>query len=306
MSLNVTFRQLRVFESVARHSSFTRAAETLHLTQPAVSMQIKQLEESLGIALFDHLGKKIFLTDAGREFYATSRSISRQLSDAEEFIEDLKGVRHGHLNILVASTANSFATNLLATFIQRHPEITFSLDVTNRQRLLEALSANEPDLVIMGQPPEKLDVVAEAFMDNPLALVVGKNHPLFRKRSRLTPVEIQQERFVVREQGSGTRTAMERFFEERGLGIETRMEFGSNEAIKQAVQAGLGLAMVSIHTIQMELEARVLRVLDVKDLPIRRQWHLVYRKGKRLSPVAESFRQFVLDEGSSLVSEVGG
>ncbi|MBC8519610.1 MAG: LysR family transcriptional regulator [Gammaproteobacteria bacterium] len=304
MSLNVTFRQLRVFESVAHHSSFTRAAEELHLTQPAVSMQIKQLEESLGLALFDHLGKKIFLTDAGSEFFKTSRSISRQLSEAEEFIEEIKGIHQGHLNIVVASTANSFATNLLATFIQRHPEITFSLDVTNRQRLLESLSANEPDLVIMGQPPEKLDVVAEAFMENPLVIVVGKNHSLFRKEISFTPEKIQKERFVVREQGSGTRTAMERFFEERGLQLETRMEFGSNEAIKQAVQAGLGLAMVSIHTIQLELEAKVLRVLEVKDLPIQRQWHLVYRKGKRLSPVAESFRQFVLDEGSSLVSEV--
>jgi len=267
-------------------------------------MQIKQLEESLGLAMFDHLGKKIFLTDAGHEFFKTSRSISRQLSEAEEFIEDIKGIHQGHLNIVVASTANSFATNLLATFIQRHPEITFSLDVTNRQRLLESLSANEPDLVIMGQPPEKLDVVAEAFMENPLAIVVGKNHPLFTSSAPLTPQKIQKERFVVREQGSGTRTAMERFFEERDLQLETSMEFGSNEAIKQAVQAGLGLAMVSIHTIQLELEAKVLRVLEVKDLPIQRQWHLVYRKGKRLSPVAESFRQFVLDEGSSLVSEV--
>lgn len=304
MPLNITFRQLRVFESVARNLSFTRAAEELHLTQPAVSMQIKQLEESLGLAMFDHLGKKIFLTDAGYEFFKTSRSISRQLSDAEEFIEDIKGIHHGHLNIVVASTANSFATNLLATFIQRHPDITFSLDVTNRQHLLESLSANEPDLVIMGQPPEKLDVVAEAFMDNPLVIVAGKNHPLFTKGDGLTPKKIQKERFVVREQGSGTRTAMERFFEERGLQLETSMEFGSNEAIKQAVQAGLGLAMVSIHTIQLELKARVLRVLEVKDLPIQRQWHLVYRKGKRLSPVAESFRQFVLDECASLVGEV--
>lgn len=300
MPLNITFRQLRVFESVARHGSFTRAAEELHLTQPAVSMQIKQLEENLGIALFEHLGKKIFLTDAGNEFYHTSRIISRQLSESEEYIENLKGVRQGHLNILVASTANYFATNLLATFIQRHPEITFSLDVTNREHLLESLSANEPDLVIMGQPPEKLDAVAEAFMENPLVVVAGKSHRLYRKRSVLTPEQLQQERFVLREQGSGTRTALERFFEKRALSLDAPMEFGSNETIKQAVQAGLGLALVSTHTIRLELEAKVLRVLDVEDLPIRRQWHLVYRRGKRLSPVAEAFRQFVLDEGSTL------
>ena len=300
MSLHITFRQLRVFESVALHGSFTRAAAALHLTQPAVSMQIKQLEESLGISIFEHLGKKIFLTDAGREFHKTSCAISRELAGAEEYLEHIKGVQQGHLNIVVASTANYFATNLLATFIERHPEITFSLDVTNRQHLLESLAANDPDLVIMGQPPEKLDVVAEAFMENPLVMIVGKSHPLFRKRSSLTPEQIQKERFVVREQGSGTRTAMERFFSERALSLETPMEFGSNETIKQAVQAGLGLALVSTHTIQLELKARVVRILDVNDLPIRRQWHLVHRKGKRLSPVAEAFRQFVLDEGSSL------
>lgn len=300
MALNITLRQLRVFESVARNSSFTRAAEELHLTQPAVSMQIKQLEENLGIALFEHLGKKIFLTDAGNEFYHTSRTIGRQLQQSEEFIEQLKGIQQGHLNILVASTANYFATNLLATFIQRRPEITFSLDVTNRQHILESLAENEPDLVIMGQPPEQLGAVAEAFMENPLVVVVGKSHPLYRKRTPLTPKQLQQERFVLREQGSGTRTALERFFEKRGLTLDAPIEFGSNETIKQAVQAGLGLALVSTHTIQLELEAKVLRVLEVEDLPIRRQWHLVYRKGKRLSPVAEAFRQFVLDEGSAL------
>ncbi len=300
MALNITLRQLRVFESVARNSSFTRAAEELHLTQPAVSMQIKQLEENLGTALFDHMGKKIYLTEAGDEFYHTSRTISRQLQESEEYLERLKGVEQGHLNILVASTANYFATNLLATFIQRRPGITFSLDVTNRQHLLESLSTNEPDLVIMGQPPEQLDVVAEAFMENPLVIVVGKSHPLYRKRSSLTPKQLQRERFVLREQGSGTRTALERFFKKRGLVLDAPLEFGSNETIKQAVQAGLGLALVSAHTIRLEQDAKVLRVLDVEDMPIRRQWHLVHRKGKRLSHVAEAFRQFVLDEGSTL------
>ncbi len=300
MALNITIRQLRVFEAVARLGSFTRAASELHLTQPAVSMQIKQLEENLGVPLFDHLGRKIFLTDAGNELYHTSRTIGRQLDQTEEYLQNLKGVQQGHLNILVASTANSFATNLLATFIERHPEITFSLDVTNRQHLLQALTANEPDLVIMGQPPQQLDLVAEAFMENPLVVVVGKKHPLYRRRSRLTPEQLQQQRFMLREQGSGTRTALERFFSSRGLTLHAPLEFGSNETIKQAVQAGLGLALVSLHTIRLELQAKVMRVLEVEDLPIRRQWHLVYRKGKRLLPVAEAFRQFVLAEGSTL------
>jgi DNA-binding transcriptional LysR family regulator len=290
---------LRVFEAVANNSNFTRAAEELYLTQPAVSMQIRQLEGNLGIALFDHLGKKIFLTDAGKEFYKSSRNITQQLESVEEYLEELKGVRQGHLKIVVATTANSFATNLLATFIQRHPEITISLDVTNRQRLIETLESNESDLVIMGQPPEKLDLVADPFMDNPLVMIVGRGHPLYRKRAKstFTPSEVEQYKFVVREKGSGTRTAMERFFRERELNLETSMEFGSNEAIKQAVQAGLGLAIVSIHTIKLELQAKVVRILDVEDLPIKRKWHLVYRKGKRLSPVAQAFRKFILEEG---------
>ncbi|MBT3347148.1 MAG: LysR family transcriptional regulator [Thiotrichales bacterium] len=297
--MNITFRQLRVFEAVANNSNFTRAAEELYLTQPAVSMQIRQLEGNLGIALFDHLGKKIFLTDAGKEFYKSSRNITQQLESVEEYLEELKGVRQGHLKIVVATTANSFATNLLATFIQRHPEITISLDVTNRQRLIETLESNESDLVIMGQPPEKLDLVADPFMDNPLVMIVGRGHPLYRKRAKstFTPSEVEQYKFVVREKGSGTRTAMERFFRERELNLETSMEFGSNEAIKQAVQAGLGLAIVSIHTIKLELQAKVVRILDVEDLPIKRKWHLVYRKGKRLSPVAQAFRKFILEEG---------
>ncbi len=299
MAINITFRQLRVFEAVANNSNFTRAAEELYLTQPAVSMQIRQLEGNLGIALFDHLGKKIFLTDAGKEFYKSSRNITQQLESVEEYLEELKGVRQGHLKIVVATTANSFATNLLATFIQRHPEITISLDVTNRQRLIETLESNESDLVIMGQPPEKLDLVADPFMDNPLVMIVGRGHPLYRKRAKstFTPSEVEQYKFVVREKGSGTRTAMERFFRERELNLETSMEFGSNEAIKQAVQAGLGLAIVSIHTIKLELQAKVVRILDVEDLPIKRKWHLVYRKGKRLSPVAQAFRKFILEEG---------
>ncbi len=300
MALNITFRQLRVFESVAKHSSFTRAAEALHLTQPAVSMQIKQLEEHVGLPLFDNIGKKVFLTEAGKAFFEYSKSISQQLDEAEKYIESVQGVHRGHLNLMVASTANYFATNLLATFIRRHPEITFSLSVTNRKRILQSLADNEPDLVIMGQPPFNLDVVAEAFLENPLVVIAEKNHPLTKRKRKISPVELLEESFVMREPGSGTRTAMERFFSDRGLSVEQRMQFGSNEAIKQAVQAGLGLAVVSAHTIQLEQQANMLKVLDVAEFPIRRQWHLVYRKGKYLSPVVDAFRQFVLEEGTSL------
>ncbi|MDH5181565.1 MAG: LysR family transcriptional regulator [Gammaproteobacteria bacterium] len=299
--MNVTFRQLKVFEAVARHLSYTRAAQELHLTQPAVSMQIRQLEESAGLPLFEQMGKKIFLTDAGREMYHYSRTIAQQLDEAEDVLEQLKGVQRGHLNIAVASTANYFATRLLANFAKQHEGTTFSLDVTNRESLLRQLENNEKDLVIMGRPPEGMDLELEAFMDNPLVAIAPPDHPLCTEQ-HISLTRIQQETFVVRERGSGTRIAMERFFNEKGITLQTGMEMTSNEAIKQAVEAGLGLGIVSIHTLELELETKRLVVLDIDGFPILRHWYVVHRQGKRLSPIAEAFRQFVLTEAKGFMT----
>lgn len=299
--MNVTFRQLKVFEAVARHLSYTKAAKELHLTQPAVSMQVKQLEEQAGLPLFEQLGKKIFKTQAGQEMYHYCRAIASQLEEVEEVLEQLKGVKRGHLDISVASTANSFATRLLAMFAKQHEEVTFSLDVTNRATLLQQLEQNEKDLVIMGRPPESLDLVTEAFMENPLVVVCNPDHPLAQQQG-LKLAQLENETFVVREQGSGTRIAMERFFTERGIELQTGMEMTSNEAIKQAVAADLGLGIVSIHTLELELEARRLVVLNIEEMPILRHWYVVHRRGKRLSPVAEAFRQFVLSEANNLMT----
>ena len=298
--MHVTFRQLKVFESVARHLNFTRAAEELHLTQPAVSMQIKQLEQNVELPLFEHMGKKVFLTEAGNEMYHYSRSIAQLLGEADEVFEELKGMQRGHLAISVASTANYFATRLLAAFSKRFESITFSLDVTNRKTLMNQLEANEKDLVIMGKPPENIDLVAEPFMENPLVVIASPSHPLVGKKG-IPLISLQEESFVVREHGSGTRIAMERFFAEHKVSLHTGMEMNSNEAIKLAVEAGLGLGIVSIHTMELELELKRLVVLDVELFPILRHWYVVYRQGKRLSPVAHAFRQFVLDEASKLV-----
>ena len=299
--MNVTFRQLRVFEAVARHLSYTQAAHELHLSQPAVSMQIRQLEENVGLPLFEQIGKKIYLTEAGHEMYRYSRSIAEQLEEAEEVIQQLKGVHRGHLDIAVASTANYFATRLLAAFARRYPGTTFSLDVTNRASLLRQLEDNSRDLVIMGKPPADMPLVAESFMDNPLVVVAPPDHPLAREPN--IPFErLARETFVVREAGSGTFIAMERFFEEHGIDRATGMELTPNEAIKQAVEAGLGLGIVSIHTLELELEAGRLVVLDVEHFPILRHWYVVHREGKRLSPVAQAFRDFVLGEAAGFVS----
>jgi len=298
--MHLTLRQLRVFEAVARHLNFTRAAEELHLSQPAVSMQIKQLEGSIGLPLFEQLGKKVYLTQAGQEMHQYSRSIGQLLDEAAEVMEALKGLRGGHLAISVASTANYFGTRLLAAFAKANPSITFSLDVTNREMLLRQLEQNDRDLVIMGKPPESMDLTAEAFMENPLVVIAPPDHPLVRAQP-IPLARLQDEPFVVREAGSGTRIAMERYFSDRGVRITTGMEMTSNEAIKQSVEAGLGLGIVSLHTLALELETRRLIVLDVESFPIPRHWYVVHRRGKRLSPVAEAFKRYVLDEAKGLL-----
>ena len=299
--MKVTLRQLKVFESVASHSSYTRAAEELHLTQPAVSMQIKQLEGNIGISLFERLGKKTYLTEAGKELYSCSTAISRQLDEVDELLEEMKGVSRGRLRISVASTANYFATRLLAGFSKLHKGVTVVLDVTNRAGLLTQLANNETDLVIMGQPPDKLDLTINAFMDNPLVVIAPPSHQLTAEK-QIPFGRLQEEIFVVREPGSGTRIAMERYFSERGARLTTGMEMTSNEAIKQAVEAGLGLGIVSIHTLELELETGRLAVLDARAFPILRHWYIVHREGKRLSPIAQAFKIFVLDEATSMAS----
>ena len=298
--MHLTLRQLKVFESVARHLGYTRAAEELHLTQPAVSMQIKQLEDSVGLPLFEKMGKKIFLTEAGRELYGYSNSISRQLDEVDEVIEGLKGLERGRLAISVASTANAFATRLLAAFSKDHSGVTVSLDVTNRRGLLSQLANNEADMVIMGRPPRDLDLVTEAFMDNPLVVIAPPGHPLGSERN-IPLTRLQNETFVVRELGSGTRNAMERFFTDQGIRVTTGMEMTTNEAIKQAVEAGLGLGIVSIHTLELELETRRICVLDAENFPILRHWYVVHRRGKRLSPAAQAFKDYVLAEGDKIM-----
>ena len=301
--MNVTFRQLKVFEAVARLLSYTQAAKELYLTQPAVSMQIKQLEENTGLPLLEQIGKKVFLTEAGKEMYHYARSIARELDEAASVMENLKGIESGKLEITVATTANAFATRMLSMFNKQHVGSTVSLDVTNRERLLQQLADNEKDIAIMGRPPEDADLLTEPFADNPLVVVAAPDHPLVAEQP-IPLYRLQDQTFVVREQGSGTRTAMQRFFAEHNLSITSSMEMNENEAIKQAVQAGMGLGIVSIHTIELELETKRLVILDVEDFPIMRHWYLVHRKEKRLSPITQAFKDFVLSEGRTLISHM--
>jgi len=297
--MNVSLRQLDVFEAVARHLSFTRAAEELHLSQPAVSMQVRQLEESVGLPLYEKIGKRISLTEAGREIYHYSRAIGSQIEEMAEVIESLKGLNRGRLHVAVASTVNYFAPRLLAAFHDQYPGIRLNLEVTNRQTLVRMLETNGVDLVLMGQPPEGIATESEAFMENPLVVIAPPRHPCIGQ-GPISAERLAEEVFVMREPGSGTRQAMERFFAERGLTIRQGMQMTRNEDIKQAVRAGLGVSVVSLHTIELELETGRLVVLEAEGFPIQRQWHLVYRRDKRLSPAAQAFRTFVLGESHSL------
>ncbi len=299
--MNVTLRQLQIFEAVAADLSYTRAAEKLHLSQPAVSMQIKQLEEMVSLPLFERLGRGLFLTDGGKELLVYARRISRELAEASSVMDELRGSERGHLNIAVATTANYFALKLLGEFNRRFPDTTMSLDVTNRASLLQHLDDNTVDMVIMGQPPVTADVSATAFMDNPLVIIAPQGHVLATEKNIPMSV-IQQETFILRESGSGTRIAMERFFEEKGYQISSLMEMSSNEAINQAVEAGLGLGIVSWHTLALELALDRLVVLDVEDFPIMRHWYLVHRNGKRFTALAEAFQKLVIEESEGLLA----
>lgn len=290
-----TLRQLRVFTAAARHLSYTRAADELHLTQPAVSMQIRQLEENAGVPLFEQIGRQLELTDGGRVLYSYAQKMNELIVEMDEVLKDMRGLRRGHLKVSVASTANYFVTRMLAEFSKLYPEISISLDVTNREALLRQLKENETDIVIMGEPPADMDLVSEAFMDNPLVVISAVDHPLAGQRQ--IPLKVlAEQRFVLREPGSGTHGAITRFFNKRGLQLHTGLEMRSNEAIKQAVEAGLGLGIVSLHTLELELETGRIAILDAEDMPIRRHWYMVHRQGKRDTPVMRSFHDYVLAE----------
>jgi DNA-binding transcriptional LysR family regulator len=289
----LTLRQFRVFEAVARHLSFSRAAEELHLSQPAVSMQVKGIETILGLPLTEQLGKKIFLTEAGREVLHASQAITARLDDLQANLAQLRGMDSGRLNLAATSTANAVATDILARFRGKHGGVSIHLDVSNRAAVLGLLAANRTDLAIMGQVPENLELEAIRFMDNPLVAIAPPDHPLAR-RKKVTLEELAAESFLVREAGSGTRGAMERFFAAKGLEIRSSMEMSSNNVIKQAVQAGLGLGILSLQTLEMELALKRLAVLNVAGFPIMRHWYIVHRADKRLSPAAQAFKAFVL------------
>lgn len=301
--IHATMQQLRLFEAVARHSSFTRAAEEIHLSQPAVSIQVKRLEENVGLALFEHVGKRITLTEAGRELYAASKDVLGRLADLDGAIDALRGEVAGTLRVTAVTSAKYFLPHLLGAFIRRYPEVQPKLKVANRGALLERVADNEDDLYVMGHVPENSDTQEYPFLENIISIVASPDHPLARKR-KVTLKQVTEERFLVRESGSGNRKVVEEFFAGHGLGVNPYMELGSAEAIKQGVMAGLGISALSLHNLRLEIAAGQIVVLKVEGFPLRRRWNVVHRKGKRLSPAALTFIEFLQTEGQALVNEV--
>ncbi|ALG68152.1 LysR family transcriptional regulator [Beggiatoa leptomitoformis] len=300
--MNMTLRQLTLFKSVAEHLSFTRAAVEMCLTQPAVSIQIKQLEGHVGMPLFEQIGKRIFLTDAGRELYAACQDIFSRIETLDMSLNELQGSIKGRLKLAVVTTATYFTPHLFNRFLRQYPEVNIRLNVTNRNSILERLANNEDDLVIMGQVPEHLNVQSHQFLENPLVVLAPANHPLVNEKN--IPISrILQETFLVRELGSGTRLAMERYFEGVELGLKVGMELGSSEAIKQGVIAGLGISVLSRHTLTLELATGIIKLLDVEGFPQMRYWYIVHLSEKKLSLVARTFLDFLITRTRDVLTE---
>jgi DNA-binding transcriptional LysR family regulator len=291
---HTTFRQLQIFESIFRLGSFTRAAEELFLTQPTVSMQIKKLAEVVGLPLFEHVGRSVEPTQAGRELYQACREIFMVLSKLEMMISDFKGLKRGKLSVGVVTTAQYLVPEILGQFSQEYPGIELSLQVTNRNRVLERMVTNEDDLYIIGQVQnDVMPVDAYEFSPNPLVVMAPRNHRLVGKKN-ISLQEISGEPFIMREPGSGIRDAVMRLFEAKGLLPNVRMELGSNEAIKYSIAGGLGVSVLSLHTLTLDSSDGPVVLLDVEGFPIMRSWNIVHPKGKELSLAAQAFLDFAI------------
>ncbi len=297
--MKVTFHQLEVFDCVARRLSFTRAAEELSLSQPTVSAQMRQLSDEVGLPLFEQIGKTISLTDAGRELLAASRGVFDTWSRFEMTIADMRGLKRGMLRVACVTTAKYFVPALLGPFCANYPEVEIRLEIANRETLVGRLRNNQDDLYIMMLPPEDLDVEKTSFRDNPLVVVAPAGHAL-AGRPGVELKRLRDERFVMRESGAGTRIRVDRFFNEAGFVPKVRMELSSNEAIKHAVAAGLGISVLSRNALDVDPLLDGLAVVDVEGFPLADDWYFVYLRGKRLSVVARAFYDHVVAEAARL------
>lgn len=296
-----TLRQLDTFLEVARTGSVSKTAEKLHVTQPAISMQLRQLEDALGIPLLESFGRKTRLTEAGHDVERCVAASLTRLKELDDLIEEHRGLKKGKIELAIVSTAKYFVPMLLVRFRKKFPDVEITMQIHNRESIMNLLARNEVDLIIMGRVPDAMDCSATAFATNPLGIVSAPDHPLSRRRGA-TMALLQNEEFVVREKGSGTRSAMEYVFSEHGISPPIVMEMPSNETIKQAVMAGMGLSFLSLRTVRHELASGHLALVDIAGLPIIRQWYVTHLSSKRLSPAAKVLKTFLIEEAGPLIN----
>ncbi len=298
-----TLQQLRLFEAVARHRSYTRAAEELHLSQPAVHIQVKRLEANMGLPLIEQVGKKLLLTRAGDEVYETALSVMTRLKTLSSTLTDMTGNVAGPLKIAVVTTAKFFIPQFLGRFLREYPQVHPQLTVTNRARIVERLLNNQDDFVVMGQIPDNLSLTVQPFKENHLVVAAHPGHPLAKEKN-ISIERMASERFLLREAGSGTRAATERLFAKHGCTLQPYMELGSGEAIKQAIMANIGVSVVSLGSLGMELESKRVALLDVEEFPMIKMWHAVHLENKQLGLTARVFLDFLMQEGTLPVAGI--
>jgi LysR family transcriptional regulator, low CO2-responsive transcriptional regulator len=297
-----TLHQLQILEAIAKHGSFTRAAEELELTQPTISQQIKRLTSTIGMPLFEQLGKQVHLTAAGKEVLSASATISERFAQLEIVLDELKGLKQGRINLVASTTAKYFVPRLLGTFHRRHPEIELNLQITNQEGVLARLENNQDDLYFTGRPPKDLDIELRPILENPLVVVASSNHPLAGKKN-ISLKQLAIEPFIFREAGSGTRLVIEQFLAENRVAVDVIIELSSNEAIKQAIAGELGISILSQHALALEDRDGLLTILHVEGFPIQRHWYVIYPAGKQLSVAAQAFLDFSIAEGKQIIDK---
>ena len=293
--MNITFRQLRLFLALAETGSVSAAAKVMHVTQPTASMQLREVTQAVGVPLYEVVSRRVYLTEAGQALARTARAIASEWDAFEQGISGAKGLTSGRLKVAVVSTAKYFVPRLLGSFCKLHPQIDISLEVLNRDHVITRLRANQDDLYVMSMPPGDLPLEDQILMPNPLVVIAAAGHRL-AARKRVTLAQLQGERFILREKGSGTRMATDAHLRQLGFVPSTVLELGSNEAIKESVEGQLGVSIVSRHALGPRWDG--LAILNVQGFPIQSQWHLVWPKGKRLSPIAEVFRGHLIAQAA--------
>lgn len=291
--MNITFRQLRLFLALAETGSVSAAAKFMHVTQPTASMQLKDITESVGLPLYEVVGKKIYLTDMGKELAATARAVAQSWDAFEQHVDAVKGLSRGKLKVAVVSTAKYFMPRLVGSFCKKYPEIDVSLQIINRDGVVQRLRDNMDDIYIMSKPPSDLDLADEVFMPNPIVVIASTSDPLVKRHS-VSLNELSASRFILREKGSGTRMAGDQFFSKKKFRPNIRLELGSNEALKESVAGGLGLGLVSSHALHGHVKEHGVRIIDVEGFPLPSAWHIVHPASKKLSPLALEFKKHVL------------